>query len=290
MQHFDDIKDNEIRMLGYDDERPTRRGRWFWYAVGCLIIFAVVLVLVLNLLSKDEEAKQPLVEDEVIETIDPSVAADFLSNTDDRFGAVTLVDDTVVDGINLLLLKPVNATPELHLGPLDTTDRSVVFAALAADIRRDNGGIVGAYVLKGNPLAWGLSKKGYVAIIHGKTAIGVADNSPYFEMATETEGYFFRQYPAVKNHQAVENRPENKSQRKAVCSLDGEIVVIATNDRVLMNDFSAALAHLGVNNAVFLIGSNAYCHYVDQQGVKHLLGDDLLESVKNINYILWRRK
>ena len=47
-------------------------------------------------------------------------------------------------------------------------------------MRADNGGIVGAFVLKGEPKAWGLSKCGYCASIDGKVTIGVADNSPLF--------------------------------------------------------------------------------------------------------------
>ena len=48
-------------------------------------------------------------------------------------------------------------------------------------------------------MAWGLSKKGYVSIIEDKITVGVADNSPLFEEATEKGGYFFRQYPLVNN-------------------------------------------------------------------------------------------
>ena len=44
----------------------------------------------------------------------------------------------------------------------------------AADIRADNGKIVGAFVLKGDPLSWGLSKRGYCGIIDGKLTVGVA--------------------------------------------------------------------------------------------------------------------
>ena len=49
------------------------------------------------------------------------------------------------------------------------------------------------------------------AIINDKITIGIADNSPLFEQATETGGYFFRQYPLVDNGKLVENEPKNKS-------------------------------------------------------------------------------
>lgn len=70
-------------------------------------------------------------------------------------------------------------------------------------------------------MAWGLSKKGYVGIIRDTVHLGVADNSPLFEEATETEGYFFRQYALVDNGVLVENEPKNKAIRKAICDRGG---------------------------------------------------------------------
>ena len=93
---------------------------------------------------------------------------------------------------------------------MNRKDTTVIFAAQAADVRADNGGIVGAFVLKGEPKAWGLSKKGYCASINGQITIGMADNSPLFEQATEEGGYFFRQYPLVSNGEIVENELKGK--------------------------------------------------------------------------------
>lgn len=44
----------------------------------------------------------------------------------------------------------------------------------------------------------------YCGVIDGKLTVGVADNSPLFEEATEKGGYFFRQYPLVDNGVLVE--------------------------------------------------------------------------------------
>ncbi len=60
----------------------------------------------------------------------------------------------------------------LHIGRIDKTDTSIVYVAQAADVRADNGGIVGAFVLNGEPIAWGLSKKGFCASINGKVTVG----------------------------------------------------------------------------------------------------------------------
>ena len=85
--------------------------------------------------------------------------------------------------------------PELIVGVLDIHDKSIILTTQAADFRADNGKISGAYVVKGKPLSWGLSKKGYSGIIDRKITVGVADNSPLFEEATEKGGFFLRQYP-----------------------------------------------------------------------------------------------
>ena len=111
----------------------------------------------------------------------------------------TEIRDTLINDIPLRIYIPHNAEMSLHIGRMNQQDTSVIYTAQAADVRADNGGIVGAFVLKGTPRAWGLSKKGFCASIDGVVTVGVAENSPLFEEATEKEGYFFRQYPLVDN-------------------------------------------------------------------------------------------
>ena len=100
------------------------------------------------------------------------------------------------------------------------------------DIIIDNRPCTLAYSMRaGEPLSWGLSKKGYCAIIDGRVTIGMAENSPLFEQATEQGGYFFRQYPSVANGVMVENRPENASFRRALCNFNGRLCIIGCTDR-----------------------------------------------------------
>ena len=107
--------------------------------------------------------------------------------------------------IPIRMYIPHHAEMSLHLGRINRQDTTIVYVAQAADVRADNGGIVGAFVLCGEPKAWGLSKKGFCASIDGKVTVGVAANSPLFEQATERGGYFFRQYPLVDNGVPVFN-------------------------------------------------------------------------------------
>ena len=72
-----------------------------------------------------------------------------------------------------------------------------MLVAQAADVRRDNRQIVGAYVINGEMLSRGKAKSGFCAIIGDEVMIGVAQTTPLLERATEENGFFFRQYPLV---------------------------------------------------------------------------------------------
>ena len=217
------------------------------------------------------------------------VAGDvWYNNTDASLPSCIVVSDTIVDSINMKILTPYNATPELHLGQIDTSDNDILFAALAADLGRDKGKIIGAFVHDGEPLSWGLSKKGYCAIFDNEITFGVADNSPLFEQATEEGGSFFRQYPSVDNGLMVANNPPNLSYRRALCALNGKVCIIVSTNRVLMNDFSATLVKLGVKNAIFLVGSTEDGWYRNEDGTISRLGKKYRKYNPNINYLVFR--
>ena len=198
-----------------------------------------------------------------------------------------LIKKTIND-IPLSIYIPHNATPELCLKAPNYKDKNIILATQAADIRRDNKKIVGAFVLKGTPLAWGLSKKGYCSIIDGKLSIGVADNSPLFEEATEKEGYFFRQYPLVGNKRLIENEPKNKSIRKALCERAGEIFVVKSETPESFHDFAQALVDLDVNNAIYLVGSTSYGFRHDENGNVEEFSEQRVSKYKYESYILWK--
>jgi hypothetical protein len=207
----------------------------------------------------------------------------------------TEIRDTTINDIPIRIYIPHHAEMTLQLGRLDRQDTTIIYAAQAADVRADNGGIVGAFVLKGEPKAWGLSKKGFCASIDGKVTVGVADNSPLFEQATERGGYFFRQYPLVDNGTPIFNEPKGKAIRRAICDREGIIFMVETLAKESFYDFAQALADMGTDNAVYLVGSTAYGWAVDREGIAHEFGyDDCYAGrrrmPKNTSYIVWRRK
>jgi hypothetical protein len=198
------------------------------------------------------------------------------------------MSDTVINRVALSIFRPVNLIPSLQIGPESLDDPTVRFIAQAADVREDNGGIVGTYVDKGQLISKGQAKSGYCAIIGGKINIGVADATPFLEQALETDGYFFRQYPLVVANQVVENKPKGEAFRKALAELDGEPVVIISRDRVTFHDFSQRLVDLGVSNAIYLVGGNAYGYAIGEDEKKTEFGQRLKIISQNTNYIVWR--
>ena len=187
MKHFDDINDDEIRVIGGgQSRRPSNLNRWLWVAI------AGIVLLILGILLR---MKQNAYQNEVAEagTVpEPEAVSPTLVQA---AAATVLVSDTTINDVQLRLHFPVNAVPELRIGIPDTTDPSLLMALQAADIRADNGLMVGAFVLKGELMSRGMSKKGFCAILGDEIHIGMAESTPLFEESIEKEGGFFRQYP-----------------------------------------------------------------------------------------------
>ncbi len=283
MKHFEDIKDDEIRIISRKEviRKPFYRRWWFWTAVvAAVVLLAAALVLALRpKTAKPVEMTVPLSESvPVAPTIVKSEPA------------TVLVRDTVVNDVPLRILTPVNAVPELVIGIPDTNDKSVVLCLQAADIRADNHEIVGAFVLKGELLSRGVAKKGFCAILDGKIRLGMAESTPLFEEATSKDGYFFRQYPLVSSGQMVENKPKNKALRHALCELDGQIVTVSSLDKESFHDFAQAVADLGVQNAIALTGGQAYGFRRDQENDFLPWGGDvkMWKHLEHVNFIVWR--
>ena len=301
MKNEMDIRDDEIRIIGdTPSEHSSPKGRKVWTMVAVAgVVVALIAILCWVLLRRDNE----LSSDEYLE-FEPyveSVASEQKKlqklgrEVDSQARGFCEIRDTVINDIALRIYIPHNAKLSLHVGRMDKEDSTVIYTAQAADVRADNGGIVGAFVLAGEPKAWGLSKTGYCASINGKVTIGVAENSPLFEQATETGGYFVRQYPLVDNGVLVENNPKNKSIRRSICDRNGEIFMVESLSLESFHDFSQALVDLGVHNAIYLVGSNAYGWAVKEDGTLQDFGDENRyrgrhRMPKNTSYIVWRRE
>jgi hypothetical protein len=297
MKDVKDIRDDEIRIIGASS---SSEGKHPWR--GVLSTVAIIVVLLVAIIcwamwhNEDAGLDEPTYFEPLPEQPAQPQKPKWLGcEVDSLARGFCEVRDTVINDISLRIYIPHNADLSLHVGRIDKQDDAIIYTAQAADIRADNGKIVGAFVLKGKPLAWGLSKRGFCASINGKVTIGVADNTPLFEQATEQEGYFFRQYPLVDNGQLVENNPKNKSIRRSICDRQGEIFMVESLTVESFHDFAQALVDLGVDNAVYLVGSNAYGWAVKEDGSIQDFGDENRyrgrhRLPKNTSYIVWKRR
>lgn len=214
-QRYDDISDDEIRIIG-DSKEPRNIKRLVILALVVVAVVAGFVALVVarpnTALTENNETEEqiPIYGEEPEPVVDVVVDTEHFSRIKVAEGerAFTELRDTTINDVPLRLYIPHNAELSLHVGKMDREDEDVVYTAEAAFIRADNHAILGAFVLKGEPLAWGLSMRGYCASIDGEVTVGVADNSPLFEEAINRGGYFFRQYPLVDNGVFVANEPK----------------------------------------------------------------------------------
>ena len=299
MKELKEIRDDQIRILG-EGGRENPLPRSVWMIILSIVGIALIGIIVLYVSHKKREAVQELKAPEPalfepVQEPEPIQYKWIGQQIDSLASGYTEIRDTLINDIPIRIFIPHNAEMSLHIGRMNKEDKSIIYAAQAADVRADNGGIVGAFVLNGEPKAWGLSKKGYCASINGKVTIGVADNTSLFEEATMHNGYFFRQYPLVKDGQVIDNEPKGKSIRRALCDRQGEIFMVETGSIESFHDFAQALADLGVDQAVYLVGSSAYGWAVDEAGTTHEFGEDNYYTgrrrmPKNTSYIVWKRR
>jgi hypothetical protein len=286
-QNHYDIQDTEIRIIGESSAKPKKR--YGWLILGILLVVGIILTIISLCTRTAVQEEVGLFEQSAHQTI-PHPLRNWIHSLDSISESCVVTKDTIVNDIPMRLYVPLNTTPRLEVGYKcidDTTHNLLLFQA--ADIRADNQKIVGAFVLRGKPLSWGLSKKGYCGIIGDEVTVGVADNSPLFEQATEAGGYFFRQYPLVSNGILVENELKSQSTRRGLCELEGKIVVVETFTPESLHDFSQALVDIGTTNAIYLVGSSAigWHRTIDGRGIAS--GQWEPRVYKNVSFIVWSK-
>lgn len=274
----EDINDDEIRIISSSENRPKSRRRRRMFPICAGIIAALVIVGLIYYFSKgDESADEPALTEQSVTTTPPQDAAPF---TERR--------DTVIDGTELSIFTPRNATPSLEIGSDAADDSTAVLTVQAADIREDNLGIVGSFVIDGELISKGEAKAGFCSIINGQVSIGVADATPMLEQALTSGGDFFRQYPLVVAGQIVENKPKGRAIRRALADIGGTVCVVESNERLTFREFSQALVDAGVRDAIYLVSGGAYGRYTDASGQSHVFGPRWDNAIGNVNYLVWR--
>ena len=281
-------QDKEVYILGSESGKNRKKGpnRNFIILLVCIFL-AIFTGIILFFINRKEQTPEYYFEPEQTEQLRVSTPeAVSLKSTDET--PYTDFSEETVNGVPLMIYIPKNSTMSLMVGMPDKSDTGIVFAAMAADIRKDNMQIVGDFVLSGKRLARGVSKKGYAAIEGNKITIGIGESTPLLQQTIDNNGYFFRQYPLVSNGELVENKPKNKSIRRALAVRNEQVIIVESKNRESFHNFSQALIDLGVLNAIYLVGSDSFGWYHDSEFVRHEFGKELPDIPDNISYIIWR--
>lgn len=294
MTNFNEnISDNDFRVLGsasLTGKKKQKRLNWYHYlfialALCCLIVvinYCYRQVKHSDAIEGSECYASELVRDNVL-----GQPTDTLAFIPDTTQAYTEHYTITVNDILINIFVPHNATAQLIVGVPDIFDKNVILSTQAADVRADNRRILGAFVVNGEPKSWGTSKDGFCAIINGDITVGVSNDSPLFEKATETGGYFFRQFGLVNNGELCMTFPKGKSFRKAICDRNGEIFIAMTAERESYYDFAQALIDINVSNAISLVGGETYGYFRDIDGNSYTIHDKGIGAWENENYIQW---
>jgi hypothetical protein len=284
------MSDDEIQILGQDwknsntrSSRKTKRILLFLLAGFAIAVSILIYVLKTGdkTISEDSKEQSSILLETQIET---------QSDGTNFPGYIEISEETVND-VPLRIYIPHNATPELRLDLPETSDSTVIFVTQAADVGGNNYGIVGDFVLAGKQLAKGVRKEGFCAIINQVITIGVNTETPLLQQAIHESGYFFRQYPLVKNSVAVENKPKGKSIRRALAIRDGQVLMVESFSRESFHDFAQALVDAGVAEAIYLMGS-AYASgwYRGEDGEVVSFGENWETHLEGANYLVWKVK
>lgn len=202
------------------------------------------------------------------------------------------ISDTIVNDIPLKIFWPRGTSAQLKLGrPTEFEAYDIMLAARASDVRGDIDQPTGAFVINGEIVSKGTAKSGFCAIIDGEITIGKGSETPMLEKAINTGGDFFRHFSLVNNGEPMHVSVRGKSKRRALCIINNEASIIQSESKESYHDFSQALADMGCQQAIALVGGNAMLYYYD------LYEDELVETgsrkdsipKRTENYIMWLR-
>lgn len=280
MRHEED----EIQILGAPEGGSRRKGGWLWGVIAVLVLAGAVAFCRLWL-GGDAHVPQEQLPSGELELLSQAgqLTAPHVSSQ------LEVWTDTIND-VPMQLFKLTAAKARLCVGVPSEQDSAVMMALPAADVRKDNLGIVGDFVLEGKRYGNGKRKEGYAAILNGKLFLGVSASDTVMNYCVEHQGSFFRQYALVSDQQMVTNRLKGKSLRRAVARRDGDdsVYVIVSLQRESLYDFSEALADYGMSDALYLPGGDAYAFFRNSGGVDYL-GTSREHIYPNTNYLLFCR-
>lgn len=278
-------EDDEIQILGSAEtplKKDSGKNRRVWIAAWTAVFILACVCLFFFLPSQQAsvaDQQQP-------ET--SSLAAQEGLETEQSEPGIHISSDLVND-VPLTIYSLHQLQADLQINLPDTADHSIVLAIPAADVRKDNQEIVGDFVVQGKELSFGKRKAGYCSIIQGKIEIGISTDDQKKEECISQQDSFFRQYSLIFNGNTQKNILKGKSFRRALVVHEGKTCIVISKQRESLYDFTEALADLGFQDALYLVGGNSLGFYRDKTGSLHFIGKTEKENYPNRNYIVFRK-
>ena len=286
MDKFDNIGENEIRIIGtnHEEKQPEQPKRRTRYIVAIVLAVLIISVLVVFLIRGCNDEPSAPAENNCYKKV----------CEEDQGPSYVQIVDTIINNVSLHQYIPVNAKPKLVMGLLKEIPSQYILGAMAADIGliQDKYQVIGAFVYHGEMKSHSKSKFGFCAILKDTMVIGNELTTSYFEQAIAEKGDFFRQNALIHEGKMVNKLlAKNKALRRSLCLMnDGRYCIIDTDMSVTVDDFAEALRQYGVREAISLMGSGAALRWAeDKDGRKHIAGADEYEFPDAINYIVWEK-
>lgn len=203
------------------------------------IIIAISIIISINLYSQNLNTPpkpQPKTSKIVVDTI-------------------TQQFDTTT--ITLLIYRPINTIAHFTTTRPDSTNTQIKLSVAAAFTGKNLKSIMGTHIEKGKlKKGYKSISNGYATIIDGKIEIKPITHKLKHNQhkAIKHKGYLFQQMLLVKDSTIVECKifGQKETYRRALAIVNQEPIIIESEQKLKIDDFSQSLIRMGIKTALCL--------------------------------------
>jgi len=213
------------------------------------------------------------------------------------------IRDSVVtiDTLDIVFYIPVGAHAALTSKRPLKTEKDVIFCCAAAFTLLENNKIDGLFIENGKTVVRTVNHHLGGGIIipsptsTGKTRIfgtemGATLDSALIDSIQRTSSSFFQQIQMLRDGQPLVFRKDvSRFQRRAICILNGEAVVVETKWPCTLQKFADVLKKSGINDALYVdMGSWDEGWYRDERSAMHTIGMMKNSTGRQSNWFVFR--
>lgn len=256
--------DDDIEVLG-GEPTPRKRRISIWWFISAGIIAVIAIIIVLYSIDRPTNDGLDAVFDCTVmtevdpEAVDPAAVLPEEVVPQDTVPALPREFTDSINDVVFTVIPLVGCRAAVTFEKPDSTDCDILISLPAADIRADNGEIVGEFIHDRQQLSRGVRKQGFCYISpEGNVTIGSGEGEAQKKSAIDEGGTFFRQYSLVMEGEIQPNILKGKAERRALAILQGKPTIVISRDRESIYDFSQALADYGFSHAIYLPGGKGF--------------------------------